>query len=397
MKHTQSWTILIYSLVLVLLWFFLASATLSLSQRLQFDFDIRKNETILYDFIKTKSLHILNYWRFLNSDGLAFQDTIGCPTNITFSGTTLRTTNVSTNLRYQDNVFFCEGLHAWNPVSIFFNSSWTDTETLRYQGSEVFFNSSNQNPILWDSDNTQVNASSSFPLQPDWIDDNFNSDNYMISSSWSLLYPDGYIDNDVEHRLSQYWYIKPWSWWYNIYWINDKVRNYISENTNNIGPFVTIGSATQWYIYLESNASFDIRIVRLDKDAYNDFNELRIIESWESTSEISASQWFIQSDFTLAESPVFASDWVTVIARNPAWNEFNFDFSNNDYAIFLRNRDPNNILLYKNRVISFDGSQVYFVPVQDHNLNISSVLWNHIIFWDNWIPIGQNIEFTQIK
>lgn len=396
MKKTYSWTVLVYTLVLVLLWVFMALATLNLTFKLEADYKVRQLDLFFSDTIRSKSHLLLKYWRSLNSDGGWFTDAIWCPQNISFSGATLASTTWSV-LRFQDNIFFCEWEHAGTNFQIYFNTDFDDTVFLDYSGSQIPFSALNQTGILSDSDTTFVDGSASFPLLSDQIDDNFNSDNYKISASGSVLYPDAYRDNDVDHRLMQFSYIAPWSDWYNIYWINDRVRDYITSNTNNISPLVTLPDVSDGHLYLSVNTDYDIRIIRFERNAYTQFNELRILEDRESSGTAASWVWYLQADLSLAEVITYGPDGSTVLSRSPTGSEFSFDFANNDYAIFLRNRSSDTVLLSQLSVFTGSWSEVYAVAIRDDEPAILSMLWNHIIFSETWIPIGEQLEILQLK
>jgi hypothetical protein len=87
--------------------------------------------------------------------------------------------------------------------------------------------------------------------------------------------------------------------------------------------------------------------LRFDRQAYGDFNELRIILTFEASATSSASIGYVQEDFTLAEEIVYDSDGVSILSRNPTGDEYEFDFSNHDYAIFVKNMSSNTTILYQ--------------------------------------------------
>ncbi|MCH8519025.1 hypothetical protein LAT59_04670 [Candidatus Gracilibacteria bacterium] len=397
MRYSQKGTILVYTLILVILGVFMALGTLNLAQKLEADYAVRQLDMFFSDTIKSKSNILLKYGKNLNNSGGGFIDNIGCPQNISFSGSTQAASGVETILRFQDDLFFCEGLYDENDFRVYFNPDFTDTQYLEYEGHEIPFNNSLREGTLGDSEETYVDGNNSFPLQPDGIDDNFDSDNYRMSSTGSLLYPDDYRDNDVDHRLMKFGYIPPGSGWYNIFWSNDRMREYIDGNTNNIPPILNLGEVTQGYIYLDINTQFNMRIVRFDRNAYTEFNELRVLESWESVSTSGGSIGYLQSDLSLLETITYGSDGSTIISGDPTGEEFDFDFQNNDYAIFIQNMNLDTTLLYQMKVENVDGTEVYSVPILDDDSAIISILGSHVIFGRNGLPIGEQLEIIQLK
>lgn len=398
MKVARSWTILVYTLVLVVLWVFMAMWVLNLAQKLEADYKVRQLDMFFADTIKAKSNILIKHGKNLNDSWGGFIDIIGCPQGISFSWSTVAVSTGSVLVIDTSNsIQYCEGQFDGLDFQVYFNADMTDTFFLEYQGSQVIFNSGETNATLfvWEEE-IFIDGSASFPLIPDWIDDNLDSDNYMISSTWSTLdYPNWYWDNDADHRLSNFWYITPWADWYNIYWINDRVREYILSNTNNILPLQNINNLNEAYLYLDINTDYQIKILRFDRIAYKDFNELRILQTWQTESAQSAGIGYLQSNLTLAEDVTIVDG--IIASRDRVWTEFIFDFENHDYALFVKNMNPNTTILYQMRVEDATYLPSYMMPIKDDENVIISMLGNHITFLENGIPIWENLEIIQLK
>ena len=367
----------------------MAISSVNLTKRIEFDVNIQQINTSLSSAIQTKANIILDYAQYLNSTWGGFNDEIGCPENITLSWSIAE--SFDTILRYDWWQIFCESdnLYGWFPFQVYFNDNYDDTEFLEFEGAQILFNSANRVWILNSFEEIFVDGNLSFPLQPDGIDDNFDSDNYMISSTWSILdYPDWYIDNDANHRIHNFWYILPWDDWFNIFWSNQKIIEYIASNSNNIPPILNLSEVLQWVVYLDINWPFDLRIVRFDRLSFNQLNQLIILEDTTMSSSSSWS-WFIQSDGVLIDSDI--SDFIL------SWSEYEFDFLNNDYAIFIRNTWIDNTLTYQVMLRDISWGKVYFVPVSDDTESSISFLGSHIIFSENGIPIWEMQEIIWSK
>jgi len=102
---------------------------------------------------------------------------------MTMSGSTFRSTGIVTSLRHNGIIPYCEGLHAGNPVELYFNSGATDLQYANFIGAQVNIGSTSQTATFEDIDTTFIDLSTSYPLSPDGIDDNFDSDDYNIFSS----------------------------------------------------------------------------------------------------------------------------------------------------------------------------------------------------------------------
>ena len=391
----QKGTVLVFTLILVVLWVFMAMATLNLTQRLDYDLQLRHINNNLYDWIYNKASIIFQYARYLNSTWWGFSDEIGCPENISFSWSTFSTENVSSELFYVDNQILCqhELIVDWFlepiPVQIYFNEDFDDTDYLDFNGIQIPFDNNNREGIVNSFEEIYIDGNASFPLQPDGIDDNLDSDNYMISSTWSILdYPEWYIDNDANHRIHNFWYIAPWDEWYNIFWSNQRTTEYIAWNTNNIEPIINLGDISEWYIYLDVNQWYDLKILRFDRQLYNEINELIILDDI-TINWASSWSWFIQSDASVIDTDI--------AEFSLSWDEYEFDFSNNDYALFIRNPWLDDILTYQLKMRDVSWEKVYFVPVQDFTESNITILSNHIVFSENWIPIGEQQEIIWRK
>ena len=375
----------------------MAMWVLNLAQKLEADYKVRQLDMFFSDTIRAKSSVLIKYGKTLNSSWGGFVDEIGCPQSISFSWSTLTSSTWSTLVIDTSNsVQYCQEQFDGQDFQVYFNSDMTDTAFLEYQGSQIIFNSIENTGILnvW-GEEIYVDGSASFPLQPDSIDDLLDSDNYMISSTGSILYPDWYRDNDADHRLNNFWYIIPWSDWYNVYWINDTVREYIESNTNNIWPLQNIADLNEAYLYLDINTDYQIKIIRFDRDAYRDFNELSILETWQTETSQSAGIWYLQSDMTLAED-ITVEDGL-IVWQERVWDEFVFDFENHDYALFVKNMSTNATILYQMRVEDSDNRPSYMMPIKDDESTIISMLWNHITFLENGLPAWEHLEIVQLK
>jgi len=333
MKYTHnSATVLIYTLVLVVLSVFMASAVLNLTTQLNVDQQLSiLNEEWSFDLRKDAE-YMLYEDAALNNNGGWFVDVIWCPDNFTMSGTTFISTWLSSTLRYIWWEILCRSTHNGNDIDIFFNSGFDDIASAEYEGSSVSVNSWSTTATFWDSDATLIDLNSSFPLIADGIDDNFNDDDHTPESDgWSGVYPDDYRDDDADMRIQKFGYILPNETDHNIYWINSNLRRSISNDPYNIGTKVLdISNISDGRIILDVDQSHKITIYELDKDAHEDFGEVRIKNTYIGWSESSGS-WYLQTDLS--------------VSTFSTWSDFVFDFTSSDYALMLDN-ESSDIMSY---------------------------------------------------
>jgi len=377
------WTVLVYTLVLVILGVIMATVILNVAVQLSTEYDLRNIDLSLNSIIKSKSDLTYKYAKDLNANGSWFVDIVGCPTNYTMSGATLRQTNLSSQLTYTWWIISCEWSFNGNPVSFYFNSGYSDLQFAQYLWSQLITNSWSTSWNFPDAENTFIDLSLSFPLVPDGIDDNFNSDNYTISSTWSQMYPNWYVDDDAGARLLSYWYVLDNSWLYNIFWSNTKMKQYIENNSNNTDTiYKKIQWLSNWYLKLDINKTFKAVLYIINKSSYDETNELIIQNTLVWTGEL-ATIWYLQNDMSIASG---------------TWSAFQFDFTSFDYALFIENTSGSGALLYKVQLEdALTGSWVYMNPLDDSQTGILWYLGSHILIDAEGRLIWEQLENFTLK
>lgn len=170
------------------------------------------------------------------------------------------------------------------------------------------------------------------------------------------------------------------TWFQNIFWNNTQINNFISSNTNNSLPFLSLWNTSSWVLYLDITDSFSGKIITFDKVIFDMHNKLV------QTDEInfSHSWWiigYLQDDLSFSGS---------------LWNPKVFDFESNNYAIFLSyNTWILDNIRYNLRVFSYDGVTVYINPIKDDTDNIE-FLGNTILI-HNWQYFYKIYKVTDYK
>lgn len=385
MKHIKNirGTVLVYTMILVVLGVFMATVVLNVATELSIEYDTRILEISLVNTIQTKWDLAIKYARELNDTGSWFVDVIGCPTDVTMSWSTAQTLSLSTTIRYLSGSVLCRWSHNWSDIDFYFNAASDDLQFAEYQGYQVAINNWNTTATFPDSDATYIDTNASYPLSSDNIDDNFNSDTYSVYSTGSIYYPDWYIDDDADSRKMIYGYVIENTGLYSVFWSNTDMKNYINSNANN-GDVLhqRLWNVSSWNLYLDINESFRLVLYRIRSSDYDTTKELIIEEKVTGTWEI-AGIWYLQDDMSLSATKT--------------GNEYNFDFTVNDYALFLENTSTGALLYRVRWEDALTGSGIYLNPLQDDDTSIFWYLWSHMLIDEEERLIWSQFEVFGLK
>jgi hypothetical protein len=218
----------------------------------------------------------------------------------------------------------------------------------------------------------------------DSIDDDFNSDDYKITSYSWVYYPNNFQDDDVIPRKIIFWNIPAWSVFQNIFWNNYKTNNFIENNSNNNDIInMKIWDVENWIIHLDLyntwENKFDLKILEFDSDSYENQFTILPINKYE-TFDLTQYNWYIQNN-----------SWTLSLSKNKTWNEYIFDYKNKDYWIFISNKSDWN-LTYRLSSETTTWTGIYINPIDDSWTWIIEVMSNYVIIgweknfiWDNFI------------
>lgn len=382
MQITQKGTVLIYSLVLVILAIFMAASVSNVIVLLTNNSEITAIDEKLIEAIEKKRQYQDRYETLVNTGSL--DDTIWCPLNFSMSWALNLSTGLSWSLRYIWWNILCRTQHAGNDIDIFFNSSLTDLQSATYDGATLSVNSSVTTGTFTDGDTTFLDLSSSFPLVSDGVDDDFDNNNFIVSQWYNyesetnlyntINYPDEFADNDAENRLTVAGVVFPDEIDYNVFWVNNITRKMTGwEYIYNFGSGTTTMDVTNSSrLYFDISEDYSMVVHELDSEAYREFNEIKIIDSFYSTSE-SAWAWYLQDDMTLNAT-------IT-------WNELFLDVSEKDYAIFVTNRSSNILDYILRAEDAGTNDKIYLTPYSTEDWDMK-YFGNHIISRNN-VLIGR--------
>ena len=375
MKIQNKASVIVYVLILTTLSLLLAVIVMN-------NYSLLTSNKNYYD-IDTKLLNNINsdwkiaveYDKQVNSDGSWYIDDISCPTNFTMSWVTNVSLNVNTSLYMSWSLFSCSGSYNWNNLQIYFNSDITDFDRARYDWSYITI--SGWQWIFNDWDSTKIDFSSSSYSNWDDLDDNLNSDNYIWTSTWTVNYPNNYLDNDDLARKTLFWYVPYTSWFKKVFWNNKKTIEYIDKNTNNTWSLVEkIWLVWSWALYLDIDKAYEIKLVEFNRNLYSDFRELHVLNFLTGSND-GWNIWYLQNDLTLSGS---------------TWSAYDFNFKDKDYALFLRTTWTWT-LLYKIKWLDLDTNKsIYINTIDDSEDNIISYLWNEIFINEDGQYISKQSE-----
>lgn len=353
----------------------------------------RTNKNI-YD----KANSVFKLAKFYNSNWSWFIDNISCPDNIlsplkpiTLSWSINKTTTWSTFLDYWNWNINCSWSYLWFDLKIFFNKDFTDFSWSTYSWSYTSLVNWSWQVAFSDWQNTMISFDTTWLNGRDSIDDNFNSDNYLVTSTWTTLswtyYPNWFADDDVDYRKKFFWYVESWFVNKNIFFNNKETNEVISGSLNNADSLNAKIWTSTWYMMLDVDWTYDLKIVKFSKIKYDEFRknspkewvpiELKVLETikWKN---ISSGFWYIykKTDGDLTTYPYSSSDVPTW------WTPYLFDFVNYYYWLFLTN-NSNNVLTYNLTAETITWLGIYIVPVDDNSQSDLRFLWNDIYdnFW----------------
>jgi len=246
-----------------------------------------------------------------------------------------------------------------------------------------------------DDDSTLISFDEQWTGWWDKIDDNMNSDDYKwwsIDDNWNYIeYAFWYEDDDILPRKTFWGNVPVWYQFYNIFWNNYKTNDFIDNNPyNNIWYSKKISEVGTGYLYLDTyntdnkdNSVFDLKIIQFDRDKYKQLNTLLPVKSWEG-KDINNFVWYIQLSDT----------WSLSLAYYKTWKEFPFNFKDNDYAIFITNKNKSGDISYILKWETDTGSWIYINPINDSLTWTVEVMANHMLMgweknfiWNNFIVV----------
>lgn len=176
-------TILIYILVLISIVMIMAVVVLNNSIMLDNAFNYQTVKSELSKKIKEKWNMLANYDILINSDWSWFTDNVSCPDNIIMSGATVYSVWVETKRAFSWTTHICSGSYNSITLNIFPNYNNTTFTWATWWPDSVLLND-NWSELVWlgsfptyDS-GTYITIPYNAFKKPDWIDDDFNSDNW---------------------------------------------------------------------------------------------------------------------------------------------------------------------------------------------------------------------------
>jgi len=333
------------------------------SEKLLYSMEIYKNSHTSSEFYFWNSAFVYYFdmwWNYITSSSLSWMR------GKNFELIDFRNLWINSWVRYiaiEENSWFNEYLNL-KEVKIFDSISWWWSAWMFVWDKQ--FN---------DTDNTLISFDDTWVWWGDNYDDNFNSDDYKVSSTWSILYPGWFQDNDVIPRLTIFWDVKKSNIYQNVFWSNYKTNEFIKKNTNNDDWInVKMWDVTNWYFYLDlfslsKNIKYDLKLYEFDRNAFKNDNTLLLLKSYE-VNDLVKNSWFIEFNGSNLD-----------LSTTKDANTMSFDFKNKDYAIFLINKLDSN-LSFRLTWQTSTWTWIYINPIDDSLTWSIESLSNHMIIWD---------------
>jgi hypothetical protein len=315
----------------------------------------------LVNLAKKAELNFLTM-SWYNLNGIGFVDNYGCPTDINFYyrdwSWNLQSDWSTWSILFYDTeskIWTCDFLKSGTWTLYFDTWSWIFNSGSYYW--ENFSIAYDLSYYTWTFNSwNNVLSFANWNLQPDWIDDNFDDDNFSGTSSWNL-YPNWYFDDDIVPNLTIFSII-PWTGSYNIFWNNKELRDFISGSllNENSGSLAELWQTYNWTLVLSWNIlDKNIKIVRFDRNMYE-------------------------------------NEWVLIPTETKTWsiNLQSLDFVNNDFAIFVENENQTTTLTW------FDENwKKLYLNAINYNSWILQTFVNHIAIDENGRFFGENRVFEK--
>ncbi len=388
----------VYILILINLAFILSVVIMNNSYILNNKMNVWFGNKNLFSNIQNKWEIAINSVKFYNSNWNGFDDSFSCPQSITMSGTfstwSLKETWINTSWFFENWSIWCIWTYNWNEFKIYLNKDNLTFNQAKYEWE--YLEITNPSTYYWetestfsDSDLTLMYFDDTWTHWWDNVDDDFNSDDYMVTSSSWVYYLSWYQDDDVIPRLTYFGNVWSGDNLYNIYWSNSKINEVIDENTNNLDSLnMKAGDVENAYLYLDlassGNYLYDLKVVEFNKDSYDlDYSLYTVwAYNWKNLDE---KEWYIQKVIK-----------ATSLSKNITWNEFVFDLKNKDYAVFISNSSDED-LSYKLRAETASWTWIYINPINDSLSWTIEVLVNDLIYSINWNYIWDHFKITWEK
>ncbi|MDD2870503.1 MAG: hypothetical protein PHS49_00805 [Candidatus Gracilibacteria bacterium] len=383
MKKNKKAIVLIYVLFMVTISVIFATILLNNNSYLFNVSDLFEVDSKLLSNIDSDAYTSVQINSEKNTDGSGFVDNISCPgpASVTMSGTT-NTATIGTTLVYSGSIY-CEGNYLGDSVKLYFNTGITDIVEAEYKGFILALSGGSGATDFGDTDNTFIDFSAYNYFVSDGIDDDFDSDNYMVTStgntSTGTYYSSGYQDDDVFARKHFYGFISPDFGYKKVFWNTSSTLKMIDENTNNNDNLNTkIGNVTSGYLYFDVDSDFDIKLLKFDKGVYDETKELKVLQSLNGA--LSASIGYLQNNAGTLD-----------LSETITGNEYTFDFQNNDYALFIKSVGTGS-LLYTISGFSSTGTGIYINPIDDSATDSVRYLGNEILIDSSGKHISKETE-----
>lgn len=170
---------------------------------------------------------------------------------------------------------------------------------------------------------------------------------------------DKYFNNFNDKIL--YWIV--YNDYENIFWNNSKINLFLSWTSDLSSKELWLVSS--WSLFIDIDGQYDLKIIKFDKNNFDYRQSLTKLEEIYLTWI--TSTWYLQQNLTFSS-----------ILSNYKF----FDFSNNDYAVFIKPTNQNVILKYKLSIKDYSWKNVILNPIKNYSDRIE-YLWYDIIFDKN--------------
>ena len=267
--------------------------------------DIQNYEMKLHSNITEKADLSIGYDTSLNTNGGGFTDTLTCPSAVTMSGTlaggVLET--IPTVPFFDGTTFVCSGSTLGGNLLLYYSTGGNIFTSGKYLGLSMDLQPIDgigaRTGTFSDGSGTYLSFTATGTFSG--LDLDGNSDNFLASSTGTIMYPSGQSnDDDDMARRTIFGYIKKNIGWYNSFIMNTPVRKYIASNTSNIGFNVALAGATQTgYLRMDMDNSYSMKISEFSTAIFDSTKEFRTQSGVTTTFSTGGIGW-VMPDLSLS-------------------------------------------------------------------------------------------------
>lgn len=343
MKKNLNWNSIVFVILLITIALSFGAVVVNKQNYLNKSLEIQNIENILSQNIISDSTSYINNFLNANKKTQFYKPILWCPLEVKYLSWVQLLWSWNTN--FDKNSKNCTWSVDWN--NLILNYSWSYLEFSTWSLNWTWF---------------------ALTKTSTWY-------NWVFESK-TISFDTPKINTDyILQKIEKSWIILKNTWYQNIFWLNDKINDFIDKDPDNIEPFKKLWNTSSWMLYFDISWSFSWKIIEFDKNIFNSSSKLVKKGELDFYSN-SWAIWYLQNDKTV---------------KTTTWSALKLDFKTKDYAIFLSyNSWTLDNIRYKFSIYDND-KLVYINPIKNLNDKIDYLANIIIIDWQKFYHKLKNI------